>query len=486
MTADAPGPADLDTLVGWVDNAFECAAVEVDIWETDITGARTERSSLARLVRCLRTNDLLDEGDKITLSALEALAAGEPVGEVADDHGITPALAEAAARLVGRRDPAAPPDSIALAAIARAVGLDPDTPPARVALAVQDLVEQYRRAEQYRRDHFGLTCSKGHHTRNADLVGDPRDEDWRCSHCVRKALDGAARGDDEGLVEAVIAASGGQAQLDGPLGLERRITINALRACLDARRRGDLTTDPGAACAAAAPADAVEARARAVADLIRKGLAHRLGITSLRPLDDAADRDVLLALGRQVVDLLASMPAAPEVAQPSPAAADNRPRAEHPCPDCGGEVLRIEHAMDPATYRCRDQFDCAWESETPPADPDQPDGPPQLSWSAEKDGHAWVVLGRDSDAPADESVCVSLRVVEAVDPDSGEDVSELLAHAVRELLAVDWRGRAAALLARCDEIRDEMRSRSGSCAAGGGSISAAEVRALLGGGENRG
>lgn len=32
-------------------------------------------------------------------------------------------------------------------------------------------------------DTFGLTCPSGHHTRNADLLGDPNDEDWRCAHC---------------------------------------------------------------------------------------------------------------------------------------------------------------------------------------------------------------------------------------------------------------------------------------------------------------
>ncbi|HTF49488.1 MAG TPA: hypothetical protein VK735_18755 [Pseudonocardia sp.] len=40
---------------------------------------------------------------------------------------------------------------------------------------------------RYKREHFGLTCRRGHHTRNADLVGHPDDEDWQCSHCVRLA-----------------------------------------------------------------------------------------------------------------------------------------------------------------------------------------------------------------------------------------------------------------------------------------------------------
>jgi predicted RNA-binding Zn-ribbon protein involved in translation (DUF1610 family) len=53
---------------------------------------------------------------------------------------------------------------------------------------------------------------------------------------------------------------------------------------------------------------------------------------------------------------------------------DDRPRVEHPCPDCGGEVLRQDYAMDSSDYRCRDQFDCCWTSESAPPDPDA-DGP---------------------------------------------------------------------------------------------------------------
>ena len=40
---------------------------------------------------------------------------------------------------------------------------------------------------QYKRDHFGVVCKNGHHTRNADVLGDPNDEDWQCAHCVARA-----------------------------------------------------------------------------------------------------------------------------------------------------------------------------------------------------------------------------------------------------------------------------------------------------------
>lgn len=46
-------------------------------------------------------------------------------------------------------------------------------------------------------------------------------------------------------------------------------------------------------------------------------------------------------------------------------------RAQHPCPDCGGVVIRIDHAMEMPDYECRDQFDCCWSSETAPPDPDK-------------------------------------------------------------------------------------------------------------------
>lgn len=86
-----------------------------------------------------------------------------------------------------------------------------------------------------------------------------------------------------------------------------------------------------------APADepAQRARTRAAADVIRKALAHRLGITSLRPLDKAADAEWLLDTGRRVVAALdtatraalaasggtATTPAA--LHEPSPSAEDD-------------------------------------------------------------------------------------------------------------------------------------------------------------------
>lgn len=59
-------PADLltlDELTTAVENAFDCAAIEVDVFETDTTGARTIESlnPLYRLTRCLRSYGLLDE-----------------------------------------------------------------------------------------------------------------------------------------------------------------------------------------------------------------------------------------------------------------------------------------------------------------------------------------------------------------------------------------------------------------------------------------
>jgi hypothetical protein len=40
---------------------------------------------------------------------------------------------------------------------------------------------------QYKRDNFGVNCREGHHTRNADLIGDPNDESWVCPHCAIRA-----------------------------------------------------------------------------------------------------------------------------------------------------------------------------------------------------------------------------------------------------------------------------------------------------------
>lgn len=52
-------------------------------------------------------------------------------------------------------------------------------------------------------------------------------------------------GPDERLVTAVIAASGGPEWMAGPSdeAVTARSVVNALRACLDARSRGDLSTD---------------------------------------------------------------------------------------------------------------------------------------------------------------------------------------------------------------------------------------------------
>ena len=41
---------------------------------------------------------------------------------------------------------------------------------------------------QFKRDHFGITCRQGHHTRNADLLAHPDDENWRCAHCIAREL----------------------------------------------------------------------------------------------------------------------------------------------------------------------------------------------------------------------------------------------------------------------------------------------------------
>lgn len=53
----------LDELIANVENALECAAIEVVVWETDDTGARTIESPhpMYRLARCLRSYGLLDE-----------------------------------------------------------------------------------------------------------------------------------------------------------------------------------------------------------------------------------------------------------------------------------------------------------------------------------------------------------------------------------------------------------------------------------------
>jgi hypothetical protein len=56
-----PALLSVDELTSAVQNACELAAIEVDVWETDLTGSRTTRSPLRRLVRCLRSAGLLDE-----------------------------------------------------------------------------------------------------------------------------------------------------------------------------------------------------------------------------------------------------------------------------------------------------------------------------------------------------------------------------------------------------------------------------------------
>lgn len=76
----------LDELTTAVENAFDCAAIEVQVWETDTTGARTIESPhpMYRLTRCLRSYGLLDErrdpdedaGDDITESWTEWLTVG--------------------------------------------------------------------------------------------------------------------------------------------------------------------------------------------------------------------------------------------------------------------------------------------------------------------------------------------------------------------------------------------------------------------------
>lgn len=62
----------------------------------------------------------------------------------------------------------------------------------------RDLVETVRnlagRAADLRaavaRRGIGVFCdAAGHYTAQADLVGSPNDEDWRCSHCARTELE---------------------------------------------------------------------------------------------------------------------------------------------------------------------------------------------------------------------------------------------------------------------------------------------------------
>lgn len=103
-------PRSLDDLTGSVEAALDLAALQVDVWETDARGERLHTSPLVRLVRCLRSAGLLDEGDLIPLPALRALAAGEPVAEVADEHGCDPDLAAEVAGMLDPRvdSPAAP------------------------------------------------------------------------------------------------------------------------------------------------------------------------------------------------------------------------------------------------------------------------------------------------------------------------------------------------------------------------------------------
>lgn len=54
-----------------------------------------------------------------------------------------------------------------------------------------EIVGELAALRRYKRENFGLMCRNGHHTRRADVIGDPNDADWRCSHCVRIDLDAA-------------------------------------------------------------------------------------------------------------------------------------------------------------------------------------------------------------------------------------------------------------------------------------------------------
>ncbi len=48
--------------------------------------------------------------------------------------------------------------------------------------------DEVERHVQFHRDNLGLFCKEGHHTRFADVIGDPTDEGWKCPHCVVRDL----------------------------------------------------------------------------------------------------------------------------------------------------------------------------------------------------------------------------------------------------------------------------------------------------------
>lgn len=103
--------APLDALVERAEEALKHAAMAVEVFDLDLAGNRhlyehngdpTRHSALGRIIRCLRNNGLLDEGNAISLPALRALAQGEPLDEVADDYRVPLDVVQAAAPLIGR------------------------------------------------------------------------------------------------------------------------------------------------------------------------------------------------------------------------------------------------------------------------------------------------------------------------------------------------------------------------------------------------
>jgi hypothetical protein len=42
---------------------------------------------------------------------------------------------------------------------------------------------QIKRLVDYKTRTLGLYCEVGHHTRYADVIGDPGSPDWVCPHC---------------------------------------------------------------------------------------------------------------------------------------------------------------------------------------------------------------------------------------------------------------------------------------------------------------
>jgi hypothetical protein len=58
---------------------------------------------------------------------------------------------------------------------------------AQAAKAAQETTESdIARLIEFRREHEGVICPQGHHTRYADLLGDPNDEDYLCVHCAAR------------------------------------------------------------------------------------------------------------------------------------------------------------------------------------------------------------------------------------------------------------------------------------------------------------